>query len=231
MSKWSEHTASGPLARLLGDKRAAAVARGALIERMKRNAAPPSPLAEPEEKPVSGFANGPPTVDDVDCAEPAPTNDGGVASSGALTVEEVLKTADISVRLANRIEINSLFREWTVASARMRRQEFITALLRLKDMGRKTVIEVTELLDRYAERPWIVGEKGAQRFRGDIPLNTPLVGILRTSSLSDSLGGSLLEDILGDLTVQDYVADRNAVIARLWDPLESTCRHASLSIL
>jgi hypothetical protein len=212
--------ASNPLARLLEDKRAAVAARDRLIERMKRNAAPKSPPTDPVEKPASQFEDRPPPpiMDDVDPAATVSVEEAGLPSSSPVTVEDVLKAADISVRLDNRIRLNSLFREWTVARARKRRDEFIAALYRLQDMGRKTVDEVTGLLDRFARQPWIVEgkiEEDARRLNDGIPLKTPLIGILRTSALSTSLGNSLLEDIFDGLTLQDYLSDRTAVIGRL----------------
>jgi hypothetical protein len=106
--------------------------------------AQPGPAAGNDIKPLTGHSE---TANEPSAAIVVSLKSSCASASQTLSVADLIKDSAVSVRLSNIALRNSLFDEWTIASAQAQRHEFVAAVYRLTNMGKKTVEEVETLLD------------------------------------------------------------------------------------
>ncbi|MCJ2044614.1 hypothetical protein MKK58_08740 [Methylobacterium sp. J-078] len=136
------------------------------------------------------------------------------------TVGEVMLEGECSVRLSNCIAANQdFFCGWTVGKALANRSEFASALMNVRNLGRKTANEALDALNAFALH-LTVKEDG-------LPITDPLSGfdpaefdasirtVLGSRHVSVRLTNLLATGALDDLKVRDFFLQPDRVRARM----------------
>jgi Sigma-70, region 4 len=144
-----------------------------------------------------------------------------------LTVDQLIDSADVSVRLNNcYINNREAFRQFTVSQVLLDREAFVSRLIKCPNLGRKTANEVLSLVDLYEDKPWPVGGRaGPEQLDGIEPvgkpaitetlpqtvLNEPIAAILTNSETTTRLWNLLKSPEFKTIVLRDFIADPSGI--------------------
>jgi hypothetical protein len=146
----------------------------------------------------------------------------------ALTVDQLIDSTDISVRLNNCfINNREVFRQFTVEDILLDRETFISRLIKCPNLGRKTASEVLSIVDLFIEKPWrieginiaessingaspIVQPTATVGFQQAV-LDEPITAILTNLEISTRLWNLIKSGEFDKITLGDFITDPTAV--------------------
>jgi RNA polymerase sigma factor (sigma-70 family) len=143
-----------------------------------------------------------------------------------LTVDQLIDSADISVRLNNCfINNREVFRQFTVRQVLLDRENFVSKLIKCPNLGRKTANEVLSLVDLYHDKPWPIGghadpaqheiepvaESPTTEKLPQNVLDEPITAILTNLDTTTRLWNLVKSGAFDTITLGDFIADPAAI--------------------
>jgi hypothetical protein len=207
---------------MLENKRLAEERRNELVQRLKQaNAVSlPSPwIANPtrleDPNPVAVKSIEDPFEEHVANAAPP------IGTAGSLTVDQLIESSDISVRLDNCfINNREVFRQFTLGKIVLDRDAFVSRLIRCSNLGRKTAAEVLSIVDLYLEKPWPIGGRVVPEASPEIVtpisqstglpqsvLDEQITAIIENADTSTRLWNLIKSGEFDQITLGDFIAD------------------------
>jgi hypothetical protein len=221
---------SDPLATILESKRQADERRYELVQRLK--------LANAKSLPSPWTANPPPIEEVYSAVIPSierdpdhRISDEGLklsAPSLSLTVDQLIDSTDISVRLSNCfINNREVFRQFTVDEVLLDRDSFVSRLIKCQNLGRKTAEEVLSIVDLYHDKPWPIeghtlsepsmdgvapaSQPAAPHGIPQSVLDQPITAIIANANTTTRLWNLMKSGEFDNITLGDFLADPAAL--------------------
>jgi hypothetical protein len=220
---------SNPLATMLKSKRQADERRKELVQRLKlANAVSVPRPSNIDQLPIHDADSLPlPAVKSTPNIQIAGEGSNSSEPFRLLTVDRLIDSADISVRLNNCfINNREVFRQFTVSQVLLDRENFVSKLIKCQNLGRKTANEVLSLVDLYHDKPWPIGGHADPEQSHEIEpvaesatteglpqnvMDESITAILTNLDTTTRLWNLLKSGAFDTITLGDFIADPDAI--------------------